>query len=477
MNPEPHVFVIFGATGDLTSRKLVPALYKLLLSKKDGKSVILGVSRTDLADDAFRDMIREALEEMGSDEAHASNWCAESVHYQQVTDVDYSQLRQRIETIEADRGLTGNRVFYLALPPNAFEPVITALGEHELATSRGWTRLVIEKPFGHDLGSARGLNSVVHRYFDEAQVFRIDHYLGKETVQNLLVFRFANTVFESLWNRDRIEEIEITVAEQLDVANRAGYYDEAGALRDMIQNHITQLMTLVAMEAPAQWNAEAVRNEKVKVLQAIAPVDLDHVVYGQYEAAGEVDSYTSHDGVSAGSTTPTYVAMRLYVDNWRWQGVPFHLRTGKALPARTTQVTVTFRRPPVSFFSDLDTGSMDRDVLVLTLQPDEGFDLCIDVKRPGDTMGIDKIPLSFDYGDRFGVVADAYETLLSDIIEGDQTLFVRADEVESSWEVYQPVLDGDFTPESYQAGTWGPSAAASVATTGWKTGATNCSDA
>ncbi|NNF62724.1 MAG: glucose-6-phosphate dehydrogenase [Acidimicrobiia bacterium] len=476
MSSEPHLFVIFGATGDLTSRKLVPALYKLLLSKDDGQSVILGVGRSELTDEAFRATIREALQESGCDKKHATNWCAGSVHYQQVTDEDYSQLRRRIENVENERGLTGNRVFYLALPPSAFEPVISALGEHELATSRGWTRLVIEKPFGHDLASARALNALVHRYFDEAQVFRIDHYLGKETVQNLLVFRFANTVFESLWNRDRIEEVEITVAEQLDVANRAGYYDGAGALRDMIQNHITQLLTLVAMEAPAKWNAEAVRNEKVKVLQAIAPVELDHVVYGQYEAAGEVDSYSNHDGVAAESTTPTYVAMRIHVDNWRWQGVPFHLRTGKALPERTTQVTVTFRRPPVSFFSDLATEAFDRDVLVLTLQPDEGFDLCIDVKHPGDTMDIDKIPLSFDYADRFGVVADAYETLLADIIEGDQTLFVRADEVESSWEVFQPVLDSEFSPEPYAAGTWGPAAADEIAVTGWKTGASNCSE-
>ncbi|MBT8208726.1 MAG: glucose-6-phosphate dehydrogenase, partial [Acidimicrobiia bacterium] len=236
MSSEPHLFVIFGATGDLTSRKLVPALYKLLLSKDDGQSVILGVGRSELTDEAFRATIREALQESGCDKKHATNWCAGSVHYQQVTDEDYSQLRRRIENVENERGLTGNRVFYLALPPSAFEPVISALGEHELATSRGWTRLVIEKPFGHDLASARALNALVHRYFDEAQVFRIDHYLGKETVQNLLVFRFANTVFESLWNRDRIEEVEITVAEQLDVANRAGYYDGAGALRDMIQN-------------------------------------------------------------------------------------------------------------------------------------------------------------------------------------------------------------------------------------------------
>ncbi|MFO8098391.1 MAG: glucose-6-phosphate dehydrogenase [Salinibacter sp.] len=388
---------------------------------------------------------------------------------------DYDALRRRVDQLERHRDLPGNRAFYLSLPPTIYGPAIEGIGEVGLSDGPGWTRLVVEKPFGHDLASAQDLNALVHRFFDEEEVYRIDHYLGKETVQNLLAFRFGNALFESLWNREHIERVEITVSEALGVGERAGYYDQSGHVRDMVQNHLTQLLTLVAMEPPARMAPDAIRDEKVKVLRSVQQPDPEQdVVLGQYDA-GTVDgasvaAYTDEPDVPADSTTETFAAVRLGVANWRWQGVPFYLRTGKRLPRKLTQIAVRFQRAPVALFQSdgepclpaaADCEAAPNELLI-TLQPDEGFDLRFEVKAPGNnddgSMTLETQQLSFSYRDAFGPVPDAYETLLRDVIVGDPTLFVRADEVEASWRLYAPLLAADGPVHPYAAGTWGPEA-------------------
>ena len=473
---DPHLFVILGATGDLTSRKLVPALHSLVTRRAAG-TVVLGAATSRLDDESFRTELVDGMAATGVDAADAADWCRTHVHYEPIArDGDYDGLRRRIERLEAQYGLPGNRVFYLALPPQVFPVAIERLGAAGLASSDGWVRLVVEKPFGHDRESARHLNEVTHHHFAEDQVYRIDHYLGKETVQNLLVFRFTNPIFEASWNRDRIERVEITVAESLDVGGRGGYYDGAGAVRDMVQSHLAQILTLVAMEAPADVDAEHIRDEKVKVLQSIGRIDPADVVLGQY-TEGEVDgepvvAYRTLAGVADDSTTPTYAAMRLQIRNWRWQGVPFYLRTGKALDRRVTQVAVTFRKPPVCYFHDGGGECGEHgDLLLLTLQPDEGFALVIDVKEPGDDTTLRPISLRFSYSEAFGDIPEAYETLLADVIEGDQTLFVRGDEVEESWRLFTPVVEAGLPAHPYAAGSWGPEQAATLLgdDAGWAT--------
>ena len=454
MSAEPHVFTILGATGDLAARKLLPALRHLAeLKLVDERSVILGGGLDPLDDAQFREHCRQALD------GEASEAFLARLFYQQTPDGDPAPLRPRIEVLEKEHGLPGNRVFYLALPPGAFPSAIQRLGAAGLNRSSGWSRLVIEKPFGHDLASARELNRLVHEYFDESQVFRIDHYLGKETVQNLLVFRFSNAVFEHLWNRDRIARVEITVAETLGVEHRAAYYERAGALRDMIQNHVTQLLTTTAMELPASFDAEAIRYEKAKVLRAIEPLSAEDAVFGQY-TAGSIDGtavpgYREEPGVAQDSRTETFVGLRLAISNWRWEGVPFYLRTGKRLPARLSQIAVVFRSAPVSLFRP-HTAPTEPNSLILTLQPDEGFDLRFEVKRPGQEIRLDSHSLHFRYSEAYSPLPEAYETLLYDILIGDATLFVRADWVEASWEVYTPLLERPPEPKFYAAGTWGP---------------------
>ncbi len=462
------LFVVFGGTGDLNRRKLLPALYHLarrrLLSERHA---ILGVARDPERDDAsFRRWAREALDEAGIAQDDAGVWCDECVFYHCVgngTPEEFRGLAGRIERLEAELGLPGNRVLYLALPPEGFPSTITGLGEAGLNRSAGWTRLVIEKPFGKDLTSARELNALAHRYFDESQLYRIDHYLGKETVQNLLVFRFANAIFESLWNRDRIESVQFTVAESLGVEQRARYYDTAGALRDMVQNHATQLVSLIAMEVPTAFDADSVRYEKIKVLKSIDAIRPEDVVLGQYGRGAidgrEVPGYREEPGVAPDSRTESYVALRLRVDTWRWHGVPFYVRTGKRLPRRLTQIAVTFRRAPVCLFETLGGCEPNANVLLLTLQPDEGFVLCFDVKEPSEPLSLRTLPLHFDYKEAFGQIPDAYETLLSDVLTGDQTLFVHAEETEASWRLYTSLLGRDLPLHAYPSGTWGPEAA------------------
>ena len=463
---DPHLFVVMGGRGDLMARKLLPALYHLTRQGFiNEQCVILAVARSDDFDDAsFRQWARKALRDVGvARDDDSDKWCDGCLYYQTIgkeTSQDFTALRQRIESLEKDRRLPGNRTFYLALPPKAFASTITGLGSAGLNESAGWVRIVVEKPFGRNLETARELNALLHTNFDESQIYRIDHYLGKETVQNLLVFRFANSIFESVWNRDRIDNIQITVGESIGVEGRAEYYEQAGALRDIVQNHLAQLLTLTAMEVPAAFEADAIRYEKAKVLRSIRSIRPEHVVMGQY-ADGSIDGhavmgYKDVDGVASTSRTETFVAMRLEIANWRWQGVPIFLRTGKRLPRRTTQIIITFQDPPVSLFHPYHSNAAHPNVLVITLQPDEGFDLNFEVKSPGEPISVQTQRLDFRYEEAFAPLPDAYETLLLDIMTGDQTLFVRADEVESSWELFAPVLEGNLPLYSYAAGSWGP---------------------
>jgi glucose-6-phosphate 1-dehydrogenase len=438
-------------------RKLLPALYRLHLHGRQPEPfAILGTARGTVDD--YPAWGLEALAAAGLEpNEDARRWCEETLFYQSLAG-GYGDLAAKVAEVEQAKGLPGNRIFYLALPPRAFPDAIEGLSETGLSQPAGWARLVVEKPFGRDLESARTLNRIVHQHFNESQVYRIDHYLGKETVQNLLVFRFGNPLFEHMWHRDRIARVEITVAEQLGLEGRAGYYDKVGALRDMIQNHLTQLMALTAMEVPAAIEADAIRDEKVKVLRSIRPVGSDDIILGQY-TGGTADGrtvigYRDEEGVAPDTHTETYAAVRLYVDNWRWQGVPFVLRSGKHLPSRKAEVVVTFRCPPVALFAEPCRTSANQ--IVITVQPDEGFDLRFNVKAPGPQFRTEPQQLRFRYSEVHGPLPEAYETLLEDVMRGDATLFVRADETEAAWALYTPILEAKPAPFPYPAGSWGP---------------------
>jgi len=459
---DPQLFVIFGGTGDLAHRKLLPALYEMLKSRHfDDLVEVLAVATGRMSDDEYRASIVEALAEAGC--TGVKDWAEEYLHFQSIDD-GFERLTQRIAELEKASGLTGNRAFYLAIPPAVFDDTIEGLGKHGLVSGPGWARVVVEKPFGEDLTTAAHLNGVLHAWFDESQIYRIDHYLAKETVQNLLALRFANPLFESSWNRDGIDSVQITVAEDIGIAGRAGYYDHAGAIRDIVQNHALQLLTLVAMEPPPKAGPEAIRNEKVKVLQSMFPLDLHEYVRGQYiegSVGGEpVVGYRSEEDVPKDSETETFVALTMHVDNWRWKDVPFYIRAGKRMTERVTQISVIFKEPPVCLFEGSGSSVMHPNVFDIRLQPSEGFELAFEMKVPGEGYNLQTQRLHFHYDEEFGALPPAYVTLLADVMTGDQTLFVRADEVEEAWRIIAPALtDRVQPPDPYPAGSWGPPSA------------------
>jgi glucose-6-phosphate 1-dehydrogenase len=475
---DPCAIVMFGASGDLARRKLLPALYDLSYHAcLAPRFRLLGFARTHMSDDDFRQKAGESLPK-GNEEGADENKKSEFLKHLQYFTGDYDdpeafrRLAQRLEEIDSESRLSGNRLFYLATPPEVYAHVIEHLKSAGLTkpkTEKSWTRIIIEKPFGRDSASARELNSKVLAAFDESQVYRIDHYLGKETVQNMLVFRFGNGIFEPLWNRNYVDSIQITAAESLGVERRAAFYETAGALRDMIQSHVLQLTSLMAMEAPAKFDATSVRNEKIKVLQSMRPFTPEtiwkSVVRGQY-GPGQVNGkpvpgYRQEPGVRPDSATETFVALKLYVDNWRWSGVPFYLRTGKRLARPLTEVAIQFKSAPHMVFrgEDHETNS-----LILNIQPDEGISLSFGAKSPGAQMHIRPVMMDFKYKDAFGTsTRPAYATLINDCIRGDATLFDRADSVEAAWALVDPILEawqGASPPPfpNYPAGSQGPKA-------------------
>ncbi|NHZ70170.1 MAG: glucose-6-phosphate dehydrogenase [Proteobacteria bacterium] len=452
-------FVIFGATGHLSRSKLLPALANVVTACNIESHALVGIGSRHRTDEEFQELVRSSLEGAGLGQPCIDRFLDGTIRYRSVDEQEsYRDLGDAIRDIETTGDLPGNRVLYLAVPPSQLDKTIDGIASGDLNHSDGWTRLVVEKPFGTDLATAERSNQLIHSGFSEENVYRIDHYLGKETVRNLLVFRFANALFEQTWNRNHIESIEITVAESAGVGDRAGYYDESGAVRDMVQNHLTQIMTLIAMEPPVSMDAPAIRSEKVKVLKAARSIGASDAILARYASAADGGSgvgYLDEEGVSPRSTTPTFAAMRLFIDNWRWQGVPFYLRSGKRMSKRATQIVVRYRRPPVCLFHTDGNCPGHQNVLTLKLQPDEGFELLIDVKEPANDLAIAQIPLAVSYDEVLAAAPSAYETLLADVIEGDQTLFVRSDEVEASWQLFDPLLD-ETDIASYPAGTNGP---------------------
>jgi glucose-6-phosphate 1-dehydrogenase len=470
--------VVFGATGDLTRRKLMPALYRLACERRlSAGTAAVGVSRTPLSDDQFRERMRAAVSQHLEDgPLDPDVWAAFAQGLFYVAgDVEdaalYSRLAGRLAEVEAARRTGGNLLFYLATQPSHYEPAAEGLGAAGLARGSGWRRLVVEKPFGHDLASARRLDRRLEQVFPEAEIYRIDHYLGKETVQNILAFRFGNGIFEPLWNRRYVNHVQITAAESIGVEGRGAYYQEAGALRDMIQNHLLQVMATVAMEPSATFRATAVRDERSKLLRSIRvlrPEEVpDNAVPGQYGPARiggrEVPGFRQEPGVDPVTRTETYAAVTFFVDNWRWAGVPFYLRTGKRLPRRVTEIAIEFNGAPLEIFGR-GAAEAAPNLLILRIQPEEGISLKFVSKRPGAGMKLRPVSMDFNYGSSFGERSpSAYETLLLDAISGDPTLYTRQDMVEASWEVVEPVLrvwtEGPFEIPHYAAGSWGPARA------------------
>jgi glucose-6-phosphate 1-dehydrogenase len=469
--PDPCILVIFGASGDLTSKKLIPALYSLayrgLLPEKFG---IVGAARTDESDDAFRERMREAVKEHARDPFKEDVWNALANGMRYVT-LDFAdergedELRDKMNGLDSEFGTLGNRVYYFAVPPSAIGTLIEEIARRRVA--EGWLRLIIEKPFGHDLASAKELTAEIQQHFTEDEVFRIDHYLGKETVQNMLALRFANGIFEPIWNRQFIDHVQITVAESIGIEGRAGYYERAGAIRDIFQNHLLQLVAITAMEPPIDFTADSVRNEKVKVLKAIHTPGPRHVVRGQYGRGFvegvEVPGYREEDGVAPSSMTDTFVAAKLYVDNWRWADTPFYVRMGKRLARRETTIAIQFKRAPHPPFEDGASETLRPNVLLIHVQPNEGVSLAIGAKVPGQGMAIRTVHMDFLYGGTFREgLPDAYERLILDAMLGDATLFTRSDEIEEQWSLVDAIIafwqrDRPSFP-NYPAGEWGPAA-------------------
>ncbi|HTS10758.1 MAG TPA: glucose-6-phosphate dehydrogenase [Candidatus Limnocylindrales bacterium] len=475
---DPCAMVIFGAGGDLTKRKLMPALYNLATSKLlADQFAIIGISIEKFSDDDFRKQMTQDVRQFSEGSVDLSVWdsFAKRLYYVQGDFNDpqlYQKLGEALTRVEKEQRTEGNCLFYLATSPTFFPVVVKQLGAAGLTKEEGqrWRRVVIEKPFGHDLPSAVDLNHQIREVLEEKQIYRIDHYLGKETVQNILAFRFANGIFEPVWNRRYVDQVQVTVAEELGVEMRGGYYEKAGAMRDMVPNHILQLITLTAMEPPISFDADAVHDEQTKVLRAIQPLTpervLEQAVRGQYGPGTingkHVAGYRSEPNVAPDSNTPTFVAMAVHIDNWRWAGVPFYLRTGKRMEKRLTQIVIRFRRPPFVLFRKTSVDKIPPNELVLNIQPNEGICLSFEAKVPGPAVRLGAVNMDFQYSDYFGTTpSTGYETLLYDCMMGDPTLFQRADMVEAAWTVVQPILDvwkalppRDFP--NYAAGSWGP---------------------
>ena len=472
MQTDNTCIVIFGASGDLTHRKLIPALYNLFKIGRLGPHVsVLGVARTALDDESFRNKMREAL--LGSEEITPESldeFCSR-LYYQAINTADaadYGKLVPRLDELHDTYQSGGNTLYYLSTPPSLYGVIPECLAAHGLNTEEyGWKRIIVEKPFGYDEKTARNLDVQIHRFFEEHQIYRIDHYLGKETVQNLLVLRFSNGWFEPLWNRNFIDYVEITGAESIGVEDRGGYYDGSGAMRDMFQNHLLQVLSMVAMEPPAIINATSMRDEVAKVMHCLRPLtneDLEHnLVLGQYTASEidgkQVKGYLQEKGVPADSNTETFMALRCEIENWRWAGVPFYVRTGKRLPARVTEIVIHFKTTPHPVFSQ----NAPENNLIIRIQPDEGISMRFGLKKPGAGFEAKEVSMDFRYADLAGAtVLTAYERLLLDAIKGDATLFARTDAVHAAWRFVQPILDykaqGGRIYE-YEAGTWGPTAA------------------
>jgi glucose-6-phosphate 1-dehydrogenase len=474
----PVTFVIFGGSGDLAHRKLLPALYNLHV---DGllppRVAIAGVGRSDMSDDAYRAFARDGISNFSRRPLEEQSWStfAPSLFFVRASfgeDQGMASLGSRLDVIEHERDLPGNRIYYLAIPPVLFAPTVKQLDRAQFVARSGkvpFARIIVEKPIGRDLLSARAINDALAAVFDERQIYRIDHYLGKETVQNILVLRFANSIFEPLFNKRYVEHVQITVAEEEGVGTRAGYYDQAGALRDMVQNHLLQLLSLIAMEPPRSLDADVIRDEKLEVLLSLRPIEGEavdsNVVRAQYGAGFVLGSaapaYRQEAGVARDSRTDTFVALRAFIDNWRWAGVPFFLRTGKRLPKRASEISVHMKAVPPILFNADPPGHLDTNVLSIRIQPDEGFALGICSKIPGPRVRVYPVQMDFHYGSTFGGSSpEAYERLLLDVVIGDQTLFMRRDQVEAAWQWVMPILDRwveDVRPlPTYPAGGWGP---------------------
>ncbi len=462
-NNLPTSIVIFGASGDLTKRKLIPSLFNLFRKGRMPKKFrIIGSGNTPFTDEQFQAHLLEALKSFASFQFTDQEWAAflPNLTYKTGRYTDLADFRKLGDFMTAWEGGAANRLYYMATPPDIFPNIIDLLGlTGQLHENGGWRRVVVEKPFGLNLASAASLNAQIHKALSENQIYRIDHYLGKETVQNILVTRFANTIFEPLWNRNYIDHVEITVAEQVGVEHRAGYYDSVGVVRDMFQNHLLQLTSLVAMEPPASFDATALRNEKVKVLNAIQPLKEEAVALNTVR--GQYKGYRQEEGVNAESMTPTYAAMRLHIDNWRWQGVPFYLRSGKCLAQKLSRIIIEFKEPPHLLFPGAE-GKITPNLLVLYLQPDEGIHWRFEAKVPDTAADMRSVDMEFHYADSFGPTAipEAYERLLLDALMGDASLFTRADEVETAWTWIDPILESWETKNQplyfYDTNTWGP---------------------